>query len=420
MGRKFRAELQAKGVSKQMIKLQFGRFTSATLLFLLGSALVHAQGQDYKEEWQKFLSNVAMLENASLFIDVDTRKKPSHPRFSEQRGLDTIERLSTLLSRGMQQTGGTYVLYRSLDPGDKRSLSSHALALSWLQNISLSDRESLTSSSGLLYSNIDASEKDVLRHIIRRLSGGTGDIMLDEHEKDLRLAASFSPYIEFTNPENGELVKIPVVRQYPELDLLENGSTKSSPTDRVIRPIARPTDGDLDFGQGEIRTLAELFKLGSDKWGLTFWYDGRLSDTSYFLSGSFTKNRFMECIEITTRTVETKEANDPFLSLSNDVMMDLIDEFFEDRSQVVDGTQMTISDFTSGINSTLFDVFGPNPGSLVASMLERYGISGDHRVRLKPGIVLSFLAPGRTRIEDSTDGTQQYKINNFGLAIRGN
>ena len=402
------------------------RMLSAGILLLVASVCTIAQEsaiaqeRDYREEWQEFLTTVAELEDASLFIDVDPRRKPPHPRFEEPRGMETIERLATLMNRSFEEVEGTYVLYRWIGPEDLRARSDHALALSWLQGLSDVERKALLSSSGLSFDQVLGQGRTVLTHVIRKLSGGIGDRMLADHPSEVRIAVGFTPFILFNDPETGRPVRLSILQRYPRLDPLPEHTSVSDNERSAIEPISRPRDGQLDFGDGEVLTLAELFKKGLEEWNLRFWYDGRLADTVYFVSGRFDKKRFMDCIELATRTVETKEGRDEFQALSDSVVNDLIRAFFDDPSANAEGTQLSVGDFSSGRMATLSEILGPNADPSVLSAIERYGLSMDQRFELMPGLVLAFKAPGMSRIEDAPDGWPQHVSHSFGLSFRGN
>lgn len=391
------------------------------LLFLLASTSVAQDDKKKKEEWQTWLSGVAELEGASIIVDVDLRTRRPNTQFREQRGMETLERLSVLLNRGVREIDGTYVFHRYMEADDLRARSIHGHAMIWLRFLSGEDREELRSGRGLSWESVSPGDRKALEYVVRKLGGGVGDSMLDQAGNSVRMGVYFTPQIEFEDPKTGTTRRVSLSSGYPQLEKPEGQPARSQNPVRRQSPrnIARPIGGDLDFESGRIVSLAELFKLSVDQWDMRFWYDGRLSESLYFLSGRFDQDRFMECIEEVTRTVETMKTENDLSFITGAPVDNLLRSYFEDLDEDAEGTTKTVGDFLNGGSATLFEILGPEPSPQVRSILNQMGLSMDQQVTMKAAMALFFTAPGMTRVEGGEPGQAHFVSNTFGLSYRG-
>lgn len=400
--------------------MNLNRLSFGLLLLTLSSTSV-AQDDKRKEEWQTWLSGVAELEGASIFVDVDLRRRRPNTQFRERRGMETLERMSALLNRGMSEIDGTYVFHRYMDDGDLRARSIHVHAMSWLRFLGGEDREKLLSGKGLSWGSVSPRDRKALEFVVRKLGNGVGDSMLDQAGNSMRIGVHFTPHIEFKDPKTGKTLRVTISSGYPQLEKPEGQPEVSqNPIGRQsIRNIVRPVGGELDFESGRIVTLAEIFKLSVDQWDMRFWYDGRLAESLYFVSGRFDQDRFMDCIEEVTRTVTTKKSENDLDLVTGAPVDDLLRSYFDDPGQDAEGTTKTIGDFLNGGSATLFEILGPNPSPQLRSVLDQFGLSMDQQVTMKAAMALFFTAPGRTRVE-GLDPEQVYFVQHtLGLSYRG-
>ena len=166
-------------------------------------------------------------------------------------------------------------------------------------------------------------------------------------------------------------------------------------------PLGRPADGELEFGDGRVSTLAQIAQEAEAAFGRPIWFDGRLSETLYFLSGTYTEDRLLAVLAAVTETYSVQPAPEGFgFEDFTEERIEILELAFGPyRDEPIGVAELTYEDLILGKQTTFFELFGNKPPRHVLTFMNRYRIQPTDGVMVEGELFLAFAAPGIATLE---------------------
>ena len=345
--------------------------------------------------WLSPLSQVARSEEASLCVDVDGVSRPRPFLYPRRAGRAGLDRLAAAIDRTRIEVDGVHVFRRRVDRNDLRLSSPHEHAMAFLQSLGATDTSLLR--RGLLqFSSLPFSTERRLRFALSRLGDGLGDSMLANYPGRIGMRLVLEPTAVGLSRSGDGNVRLALDPDRSRVPVGERLQSALEPP-----PLGRPSDGELEFGDGRIETLAQIAKEAEATFGRPIWFDGRLSETLYFMSGTYTEQRLLAVLTAVTETYSVQPAPEGFGE----------NDFTEERAEVLDlafgpyrddpigVADLTYEDLIAGKQTSFFDLFGNTPPRHVLTFMNRYRIQPTDQVTVEGELFLAFAAPGIAALE---------------------
>jgi hypothetical protein len=265
-------------------------------LALVLLALVSTNGQEPQKgarpSPEERLKKIARVEDATLFVDLGPRSFVPN-EWPRRMGQEGMRLLASEMVREWKEVNGVQVMLRRRGPDALTGYQSVKGASVFLG--SLTDAQL----AALLRCELGAGEisPDVLDALTNHMSGGTptSRIRMAESPTSIRLGMIADYEITVSDSTSGRSEKRMVQR--PMKDPVKK-------TDREIRddwsPLGKPKGGALDFGDGELLGLDVLLARASKTFGKSYYFDARLTDTQFFVSGSYDEETFNRIVALHT------------------------------------------------------------------------------------------------------------------------
>lgn len=228
------------------------------------------------------LRQLVEVEDATTFIDVGAMSYV--PEWPSRLGVEGMKLLAAELRRDWKQVDGIQVFLRPRGPETLTGYRSFKAAGIFLESLSGSQIKSLLSGE-LLASDLP---KDIVSQLLLETTGITlgAKFRLLEDQPNVRLGMVADSELTVKD-RDGRIVKTVIQRPNPPRKF---GKPELKPVEVV--PLDAPVGGDLDFGEGRLLTLVELLVKAKETFGADYYYDQRLAETQFFLSGTFGKEQF--------------------------------------------------------------------------------------------------------------------------------
>jgi hypothetical protein len=185
-------------------------------------------------------------------------------------------------------------------------------------------------------------------------------------------------------------VRLELLEERPKTPIPEK------PTSTAPAPLGRQDDGAVDFGDGEILTLHDVITKAERALGVRMWFDGRLSQTRLFLSGTFTEKRLLAVLTCVTEpfpvTVQPQGFGQNDLTAERTKLVALA--FGERGAEDVGVAGLTFGDLSLGKGTTFKALFGTRPPQRVQAFMAQYRIQPDDAVTVSGELSLNLAAPG--------------------------
>ena len=345
--------------------------------------------------WFKPLSHVARLEQASLCVDVDGVSRPRPCQYPRRAGRTGLDRLAAAIDRTRIEVDGVHVFRRQVDRNDLRLSTPHQHAMAFLQSLGATDTSRLR--RGLLeFPYLPFSTQRRLRFALARLGNGLGDSMLANYPDRIGMRLMLEPTAVGLSRSGDGNVRLALDVERGRVPLREKPRNAVEPA-----PLGRPADGELEFGDGRVATLAQIAQEAEAAFGRPIWFDGRLSETFYFLSGTYTEDRLLAVLSAVTETFSVQPAPEGFSDR----------DFTKERTEIVElafgpyrddpigVADLTYGDLIVGRQTSFHELFGDRPPRHVMTFMNRYRIQPTDGVTVEGELFLAFAAPGIATLE---------------------
>ena len=345
--------------------------------------------------WLKPLSHVAQMEQASLCVDVDGVSRPRPFQYPRRAGRAGLARLAAAIDRTQIEVDGVHVFRRRVDRNDLRLSSPHEHAMAFLQSLGATDTSRLR--RGLLeFSSLPFSTKRRLSFALASLGNGLGDSMLANYPDRIGMRLMLEPAAVALSRSGDGDVRLALATARAAIPL------RARPRNAVEQdPLGGPADGELEFGNGRVATLAQIAQEAELAFGRPLWFDGRLSETLYFLSGTYTENRLLAVLAAVTETYSVQPAPEGFgdENFTKERIEILELAFGPYRDDPIGVADLTYEDLIVGKQTSLFELFGDKPPRHVLTFMNRYRIQPTDGVMVEGELFLAFAAPGIATLE---------------------
>lgn len=361
---------------------------ASAVSILLSAPGIQASG--HVGAWLGPLAMVAKSEQASLCIDVDRVLRPGPFQYPRRAGRTGLDRLAAAIDRTRIEVDGVHVYRRRMDRNDIRLSSPHRHAMSFLQSLGATDTSLLR--RGLLkFSSLPFATERRLRYAIAKLGDGLGDSMLANYPERIGMRLVLEPTavgLSRTGDGNVRLALSPEAVRVPVGELVRGAAEPD--------PIGRPADGELDFGDGRIGTLEQIAQEAELAFGRPLLYDGRLADSLYFLSGTYTEDRLLAVLAAVTETFSLRPSTAVFggedFSAERLEILELA--FGPYRDELIGVAGLTYGDLMAGKETTIVELFGGRPPRQVQLFMNQYRIQPTDALSVEGELFLAFAAPG--------------------------
>jgi hypothetical protein len=291
------------------------------------------------------------------------------------------------------------VFRRKLDEDDLRLLNPHEHVIAVLNSLSVTETNRLRQGD-LPLSSLSASAQRRLRHSIAMLGDGLGDSMLAEHPDRIGMRLVLDPIAVFSSRTGEGEVKLQLLDERSKVPLPESGPGEPA-------PLGRPTDGEVDFGEGGILSLREICAKAERVLQKTIWYDGRLAPTRYFISGTYTEQRLLEVIAAVTEPfpltpVPEGHNRTEFAAERQRLVAIAFGPYSDEKVGVSD---LTIGDLIAGKSTSVKGLYGSDVPQKLKAFMAQYRLQPEDRVEVTGELYLAVAAPGMaTLFGPSVDG----------------
>ncbi len=280
------------------------------IYFLVSVSLSHsvqAQGQtsdlhNIKDKWTHKLQGFFAKDPRAVIIDLDLTKgipndlvyNPSFPSISYSTLGATTGNKWFLQDEALIFTQNRDIYGR---------LTRDASIASWLSTLGEPDSQALMN-EGLSLSSIDDRGVQLLLQLATEVTPGLESAMLTSPDVT-SIQVKFMPMIRGVREADSSTFFRTLPTKY-SADGLAN------PNARIIRRaqpanMAKPADGELDFGEGAICTLSELQVLVGKK-KAPFSFDRRLGTSTYFVKGKFGPDAFLKDLTLASNVPSISSA----------------------------------------------------------------------------------------------------------------
>ncbi len=375
--------------------------TTAAILLSAPGLQVPLQG-GHVGAWLTPLLHVAGMEQASLCVDVDGVARPSPFQYPKRSGRAGLDRLAAAIDRTRIEVQGVHVFRRQVDRNDLRLSAPHEHAIAFLKSLSATDT-SLLREGQLEFSYLPYATRRRLSYALARLGSGLGDSMLANYPDRIGMRLVLEPTAIGLSRSGDGSVRLALDTEKAHVPL------RDRPTDEVEQaPLGRPMDGELEFGDGRVATLEQIAQEAEAAFGRPIWFDGRLSDTLYFMSGTYTENRLLAVLSAVTETFSVQPAPEGLTGLDfSKARSDILESAFGPyRDEPIGVADLTTGDMMDGKLTTFFELFGNRPPRHVLTFMNRYRIQPTDSVTVEGELFLAFAAPGLASLDSGLrDGT---------------
>jgi len=379
--------------------------TTSIALFTLccASSQQPALNEHYRA-WLKPLSAFAKAEGATMCVDVDSLARPALFHYPKREGIEGLDRLACATGRSWSVIDGAYVFKRSLTYDDARLKSPQSHVLSYLTSLSTEDLVALHEESQRL-SLAPRTGRQSLRFAVASLGEGLGDSLLAHFPGRVGMRLLLEPTAYVVSRTGDGEVNVNLVEETGTITVPESRFAESEPS-----PLGGPLSGDLDFGEGSIMTLGEIAQIARATFGKQIWIDGRLDETTYFISGRYTLERMLSVLEAVSEPLRPQIVPESPTSTSalNGLNEIKSKAFSKSLKNKIGAGDLTYSDVLGGVDTTFEDIYGDKVPRHVRSFMSQYRIQPTDAVRVKGVVSMAFAAPGIASIpSDMIDGRGQ-------------
>ncbi|MCH8977764.1 MAG: hypothetical protein IH945_00780 [Armatimonadetes bacterium] len=342
------------------------------------------------------LQKISEIERTSLFVDFGALSVVP-PDWPMAMGEEGMRLLAQSLRRQWGQLDGVQLFLRPRGPQTHPKLLKAQAAYQFLSGLSDSQLDTLL--QGKLQSkDLDpASWFDLVVNMSGKTANAPQRLLAGLNSTKVGLAKDV--YFEVMDPTSGRSMSRTVQREPEFGDPLE----ESAEVDWT--PLKPAPAGDLDFGKGDLLTLKEVIGRASKQFGDLYYYDARLANTLFFVSGSYSSELFNRVLARHTALPKAQP-----LSQNYEVVVEQLNDMLRSRlfssvaaedEGVADGGRLL-----QGVQVPLSAIQGRFP--VPYSVFRRNGFSDQDPVRVKyrfrivadPGTVTvlkedTFIVDGR-------------------------
>jgi hypothetical protein len=224
--------------------------------------------------------------------------------------------------------------------------------------------------------------------------------MLAEYPDRIGMRLVLDPIAVFSSRTGDGNVTLQFLDEKTKVPVPESGGGEPA-------PLGRPVDGEVDFGDGEITTLREICARAERVLQKSFWIDGRLAPSRYFISGTFTEKRLLDVIAAVTEPfpvtpVPEGHNRTEFAAERQRLIAIAFGPYSDDKVGVA---ELTIGDLIAGKSTTVKELFGTNVPQRLKAFMAQYRIQPDDRAEISGELYLAVAAPGMaTLFGASVDG----------------
>ncbi len=234
----------------------------------------------------KSLVKFSADRHLALFVELDAQSFVN-PRATPSLELD-CRILASQLHRSYKQVAGAQAFSRrasgGISPTYVRGLWAELLSNLGPAAIQKAARGELTTDE------LAAAERSQLLSLAAAFPQLAGAVCAG---RPLKLSVHVEAGMRYTDPRTGEQAHFTIPHPLPTE---ETPLTQSSKPGNKMDVDQAPPDGELDMKKGEVLGLAELLSRASKAFKTPFAWDGRLSNTFFFVSGRYTLDRFRDCL----------------------------------------------------------------------------------------------------------------------------
>jgi len=358
------------------------------MVAVLALAAFSQQADPNSQAWLSALRTVARVERASLCVDVDESVRPAALLYERPDGERGLDRVAVALGRSRSVVEGVQVFSRRLDADGMSRYTAHEHAMGFLKSLGVTETSRLSQGT-LDFSSLPSPVQARLRYAIATLGNGLGDSMLAQYPDRIGMRLVFEPVATVRAQTNDGTVTLMLLPEKTPVPVPPATQV------RAVDPLGRPLDGALDFQDGSILSLREIMDRAEITFGKAFSYDRRLSQTRYFVSGTFTEPRFLKVIEAVTLPMPVEPLY-PFVPVDfSDDKLNLVTMAFAPLAEQKIGVgDLTYNDLIHGKVTTFQFIYGPRPPRPVQVFMAQYRIEMTDEVQVSGDLYLAIAAPG--------------------------
>ena len=253
--------------------------------------------QNTADGWLKVLNAALGGDNVACLVDLPDDREPIELSSGRSIGRSVLDGFSLLFDRDLLVIDHSVILARTVLTRSPSQEKDGERLLEILESLSAGELGRL-STRGADLNSLPRELRSVVAKISNSNPGLAQRIVAGDFTQ-VKLYAS--PIVKYTDPKTGKrvtttLAEFPVTSQ-EEQDGRKELEASHQAADRTrLHDGTGKTDG-IDLGQGRIVTYGELVTECREKHGVAAAFDKRLSSSSLYVRGVFTKSELLQGLQ---------------------------------------------------------------------------------------------------------------------------
>jgi hypothetical protein len=333
-----------------------------------------------REEWGTFLRRVVAVDSAKVFLDIPGDSKA--PKDVAGPAKLVIEQLGRRYGRQPMWVNGVLGLSQKL-PSDPLNQMAQGRILAHLASLSESAVSSLATGQLTTKSMDPALAADILG-LAAAFPQTTQQAARD---RALQVAISYEIGCEFEDTTMNELVRFNLAT--PGVKLLEL-VPQAAPEDERQRPMRSPGVR-IDFEKGALLGGVELLNLAGKTFKTRYQADPRLMNSTFFVSGDYTKDEFdlsLKEIVFSSQITEAQSWEERYEQVLDQLAAGKLNGLFKAAIDDERLRSRALNKQPVGASELML------ANSHASELLAQRHVSSDAQIRIYPVLVLTVNAGG--------------------------